>query len=155
MIREILTYPNPKLREVSIPVPAKRFGTIRLGHLIQDMIETMKHHKGIGLSAVQIGTPWRVMVIQAKYPHRAPAVLINPIVERLSPTLETYPEEGCLSFPGLYFPVTRPNWLSVRWTAPDAVSCFTRLKEIEARCFLHELDHLDGKLLADQPNYPT
>jgi peptide deformylase len=147
-IRPILRYPDPRLLQVSKPVTDRRV----LRDLVIDMAETMFAAKGAGLAAIQVGELWRVFIIDAAIAggseEDAPIVFINPELIELSSDKETA-DEGCLSFPGIYVPVTRSLRARIR-----AMDIEGRTFEMEgsglfARALQHESDHLDGRLLSD------
>lgn len=144
-VLEILEFPDPRLRTVAEPVTEV---TDELRLLIDDMFETMYDAPGIGLAATQVDVHKRLLVIDVSEDHSEPLVFINPEIEVLDPELGEY-DEGCLSVPGFYETVNRPQ--RVRVTSLDRQGdAFT--KEIEgllAICLQHEIDHLDGKLFVD------
>lgn len=107
--------------------------------LVKDLAETMISHKGLGLSANQVGIPYSVFVVNG-----------NPIQGCFNPkivdfSLETlYLEEGCLSYPGLVVKVKRPKKIRVRYTMANGETVTHKFDGLTARCFLHEYDHLQG-----------
>ena len=140
----ILHYPDPRLRRRAKPVSAVDDDVRRL---IDDMFETMYDAPGIGLSAPQVDVAKRVVTIDMSKDRSAPLCLVNP--ELRSAGGETETEEGCLSVPGIYEVVKRPE--RVRVVALDRDG---RSREIEAEgllavCIQHEIDHLDGRLFVD------
>ena len=146
-LRPIITLPDPKLRLVSRKI--ERIDDA-LRRLIDDMIETMHEAPGVGLAAIQVGEPIRVLVIDVakKDEPPQPQVFVNPEIVWLSEERATY-EEGCLSIPEYYAEVERPA--SVRARAIDRDG---KLREILAEGLLatvlqHEIDHLDGVLFID------
>ena len=143
--RPILEYPDPRLRERSLPVA--RFGA-DLAHLIEDLIATLHATPGIGLSAPQIGTLQRVLVTDHSGDKTAPEVYVNPLI--LERSAIGIIEESCLSVPGITGNVFRATRLRVQ--AQDATgTAFERdLDGMPAVCLQHEIDHLDGKLLIDR-----
>ncbi|MHB2166677.1 peptide deformylase [Alsobacter sp. R-9] len=146
-IRPILIIPDPKLRLVSDAVPKV---TSDLKTLIDDMFETMYDAPGIGLAAIQIGVPQRIVTIDTARQDepRKPIALINPEILWSSPELSTY-EEGCLSIPEYYEEVERPAKVKVRFTDRDGGECEMEADGLLATCLQHEIDHLDGKLFID------
>lgn len=146
-VRDILILPDRRLRLVSEPV-AKIDSSVK--RLIEDMFDTMYDAPGIGLAAIQIGEPIRVVTVDLakKEEPKAPQVFINPeIVVRSDEKL--IHEEGCLSIPEYYEEVERPTAVTVRYL--DATG---KKQEIEAAgllatCLQHEIDHLDGVLFID------
>jgi len=146
-IRPILVIPEPKLRQVSAPV-AKLDRT--LASLIDDMFSTMYDAPGIGLAAIQVGVPLRLITIDVarKDEPRKPLALINPEIVWSSEDTATY-EEGCLSIPDYYEEVERPARVKVRFTDRDGAACEIDADGILATCLQHEIDHLDGRLFID------
>lgn len=143
-LRTILHYPDPRLRQVAKPV-AVVDDDIRL--LIDDMAETMYAAPGIGLAAVQINVPKRVVVIDLSETRRALQVFINPeIVERDGKQVF---EEGCLSVPGVFDEVERAQHIRVRALDRDGKSFEIEAEGLLATCIQHEIDHLDGKVFVD------
>ena len=141
-LRNILTEEDPTLRKVSRPVT--KFDD-RLHELLDDMAETLEDARGVGLAAPQVGILRRVVVVDAG---EEILELINP--EIISQSGEQTGLEGCLSVPGKYGIVTRPNVVKVR--AQDRFGEWYEAEgeELIARAFCHELDHLDGHLYVDK-----
>ena len=146
-LRDIITLPDPKLRLVS-----KRIERVDddLRRLIDDMFATMYEAPGVGLAAVQIGEPIRLLVADAapKDAPREPLALVNPEILWSSDDRSTH-EEGCLSIPEYYEEVERPASVKVRYVDRDG-----KLQEQLAEGFLatvlqHEIDHLNGVLFID------
>ncbi len=115
----------------------------RLAHLVDDMVETMHQAQGVGLAAPQVGVQKRLFVYQLD--GRDPVAVINPTIAESRGEWEF--EEGCLSIPGLYFPIVRPKEIHLTGWDLDGREISIEADDIEARCFQHELDHLDGRLL--------
>ena len=141
---EILHFPDPRLRRRAEPVSVVDDEVRRL---IDDMLETMYDAPGIGLSAPQVNVAKRVVTIDVSQERSAPVCLVNP--EVLATDGETETEEGCLSVPGVYELVKRPEWVRVSALDRDG-----RPREVEAEgllavCIQHEIDHLDGRLFVD------
>jgi peptide deformylase len=150
-IRPILEAPDPRLKTISAPV-----GVVddEIRALIDDMFDTMYDAPGIGLAAVQIGVPKRVLVIDLQEggtedaPVRNPRVFINP--ELFDPSEELRPyNEGCLSVPDQYAEVSRPSTVHARWLDRDGVPQEGVLDGLLATCLQHEMDHLEGILFID------
>lgn len=140
----ILHYPDPRLRNRARPVDAV---DETIGKLVDDMFHTMYAAQGIGLAAIQVDVPKRIVVIDVSREGNQPICLINPeIVERRG-TIRA--EEGCLSVPEVRENVERAEWIRV--TALDKTgAAFEREAEnILSVCIQHEIDHLDGKLFVD------
>jgi peptide deformylase len=146
-IRPILCLPDPQLRVASEKVAVVDDG---VRALMDDMLETMYAAPGIGLAAIQIGVPRRVVVMDlAKNDEpRAPQFFINPEIVGTSEEESVY-EEGCLSLPDYYEDVTRPAKVRVRYLDRDGESREVEAEGLLATCLQHEIDHLDGKLFID------
>ncbi len=114
-----------------------------LARLVDDMLVTMHEARGLGLAAPQVGVQKRLFVYQME--DRDPLAIVNPTISETRGEWEY--EEGCLSIPGLYFPIVRPKEVHLTGWDLDGNEISIEADEIEARCFLHELDHLDGQLL--------
>ena len=146
-IRDILIIPEKKLRLKSEPI--KAFDK-PLRALVDDMFETMYEAPGIGLAAIQIGEPVRVITIDVakKDDPKEPQVFINPEIVWSSDETSTY-EEGCLSIPEYYEEVERPAKVRVKYFDADG-----KVREVEAdgllaTCLQHEIDHINGVLFID------
>lgn len=166
-IREILEIPDPRLKVVSEPVT--RFDD-ELKTLVADMFETMYDAPGIGLAAIQVGVPQRVLVIDLQpddedaepevctahggehHTHqpvkREPRVFINPEILDPSEDLSVY-NEGCLSVPDIYAEVERPAAIRARWQDLDGNVHEEAIDGLLATCLQHEMDHLEGVLFID------
>jgi peptide deformylase len=166
-IREILEVPDPRLKTVSTPVEVFDDD---LRTLVADMFETMYAANGIGLAAIQVGVPKRLLVIDLQpedpdaepeectahgdhsHTHqplkKEPRVFVNP--EILDPADEhgTY-QEGCLSVPDIYAEVDRPKACRVRWQDLDGNAHEETMDGLMAVCIQHEMDHLEGILFID------
>ena len=150
-IRPILEVPDPRLKTVSTRV--ETFDE-DLRTLVADMFETMYDAPGIGLAAIQVGVPQRVLVIDLQNegedgePVRTPRVFINP--EILDPSDEhTLYNEGCLSVPDQYAEVERPSAIRARWQDIDGKVHEEAMDGLMATCLQHEMDHLEGVLFID------
>ena len=169
-IREILEVPDPRLKLVSSPVTAF---DAELRTLVADMFETMYAAPGIGLAAIQVGVPSRVLVIDLqpddpdaepeechhdhehgghKHYHqptiREPRVFVNPEILDPAEELATY-QEGCLSVPDIYADVDRPATCRVRYQDLDGKVHEEDIEGLMATCLQHEMDHLEGILFID------
>lgn len=144
-ILEILEFPDPRLRKIATPVTV--FDS-KLEDLIKDMVETMYDAVGIGLAATQINVHQRILVIDVSESKDSPQVFINPSFEIIEEELSDY-DEGCLSVPGFYETVSRPQRVLI--TAQDQTGTPFELDAtgILAVVIQHETDHLDGKLFVD------
>jgi peptide deformylase len=143
-IRQILHYPDPRLRHLAETV--ERVDD-QIRALIDDMAETMYQAPGIGLAAPQINVPRRVIVIDTSTTKSDLLVLVNPeiIYHQGEQTLE----EGCLSVPGIYETVTRAERIKVRALDRHGKQFELDTSELLATCIQHEIDHLEGKLFVD------
>lgn len=146
-IREIITAPDPRLKQVSKPV--ERVDDA-LRALMDDMLETMYAAPGIGLAAIQIGEPVRVIVMDLAREGEPPEprYLVNPEILWRSDELATY-EEGCLSVPEFYEDVDRPARCRVRYLDYQGEIREIDCEGILATCIQHEMDHLEGVLFID------
>ena len=171
-IREILEVPDPRLKQISAPVTAFDDD---LRTLVADMFETMYAAPGIGLAAVQVGVPLRVLVIDlqpededaepeactASHGHgggghshshqplrKEPMVFINPEILDPSEDHSIY-SEGCLSVPEIYADVERPARIRARWQDLDGKVHEEAIDGMLATCLQHEMDHLEGVLFID------
>ena len=146
-LRSIITLPDPKLRLLSAPLE-RVDGALR--KLMDDMVETMYEAPGIGLAAIQLGEPIRLMVVDTAKPDepRRPLYLVNPEVVWSSDERRAY-EEGCLSIPEYYEEVERPAKVRVRFTDLDGKVHEEDAEGLYATCIQHEIDHLNGVLFVD------
>jgi peptide deformylase len=139
--------PDPRLKAKTRPVEAKDRDTIRA--LVPRMLATMYAAPGIGLAAPQVGLDLRFAVIDLQPDEKpAPITLINPRIERASRE-EVTREEGCLSLPGHYAEVTRPETVVVAYEDIDGKPQRIEAEGLLATCLQHEIDHLDGILFVD------
>ena len=145
-LREILTVPDPRLREVSSPVADGVTDDVR--SLMDDMLETMYAAPGIGLAAIQIGVPLRVIVMDLSDDQSEPRYFVNP--EILSPSENNVSfDEGCLSVPEINGEVLRPDYCKVRYLNYHGEEVVEEAENLFAVCIQHEMDHLDGVLFID------
>lgn len=146
-IRPLVILPDNQLRLVSKPVAAVDDGVRRLA---DDMLETMYDAPGIGLAAIQIGVPTRVVTIDVSREEdgRKPQVFINPEVVWSSEETSTY-EEGCLSIPDYFEDVERPAKVRVTYMTLQGEQAEVEAEGILATCLQHEIDHLNGVLFID------
>jgi len=146
-LRNIITLPDRRLRLVSKAVDGIDDSIRRL---VDDMFETMYEAPGIGLAAIQIGEPLRVITIDLakKDQSQQPEVFINPEILWASAERDTY-EEGCLSIPEYYEEVERPANVNVRYLGLDGASHEVEAAGLLATCLQHEIDHLNGVLFID------
>ena len=151
-IRPIVEVPDPRLRQISSPVE-KVDDEVRA--LIADMFETMYAAPGIGLAAIQVGVPKRILVIDLQEPEeeegppvRKPLVFINPMILEGSQDMKIY-NEGCLSVPETYAEIERPASIRASWMDRDGRIHEERIDGMLATCLQHEMDHLEGVLFID------
>ena len=146
-IREILVGPNPVLKQVSQPVD-KVDDDLRA--LMDDMLETMYDAPGIGLAAIQIGVPKRVIVMDLAGPdeEKAPRYFVNPEILWSSDDTAPY-EEGCLSIPDVYDEVQRPARVKLKYLNYQGDEVIEDAEGLFAVCIQHEMDHLEGVLFID------
>lgn len=146
-VRKLVILPDQRLRSVSAPV-ANADKVLRA--LVDDMFATMYDAPGIGLAAIQIGVPQRVVTLDVsrRDDTQEPLALINPEVTWASPEMSTY-EEGCLSIPEYYEEVERPERIRVRYLDIDLKPREIEADGILATCIQHEIDHLNGVLFID------
>ena len=146
-IKEIITVPNPLLKTVSKPVDA--IDSKILG-ILNDMLETMYAAPGIGLAAIQIGIPKRLLVIDIgrDNENRDPHFFINPEILDPAEELSSF-EEGCLSVPGVWEAIERPNECNVRFLDINGDEKNIRYSGMMATVIQHEMDHLNGIVFVD------
>ena len=146
-IRKILTEPNKTLRQVSLQVD-------RVGKseqlLMDDMLETMYHAKGIGLAAIQIGVPKRIIVmdLSKEEEKKEPRYFVNPVIKNKNLNLSKY-LEGCLSIPDQFAEVDRPSTCEVEYLDYNGNKKLLKADGLLATCIQHEMDHLEGILFID------
>ena len=146
-LRQILTEPNKILRQKSLPV---EMVDKDLQNLMDDMLETMYAAPGIGLAAIQVGIPKRVIVldIAQKEGTRKPIFLVNPEIIQKSKNNSTY-EEGCLSVPGQFAEIDRPDRCYIKYLNYHGEKKEIKAEGMLSTCIQHEMDHLEGILFID------
>jgi peptide deformylase len=146
-VKTILTEPNKILRQKSLPVP-KVDNEIR--NLIDDMLETMYAAPGIGLAAIQIGVPKRIIVldISPKDQPKKPLFFVNPIIISKSQNNTSY-EEGCLSVPDQFAEIERAEMCQIEYLDYNGNEQNIKAEGMLATCIQHEIDHLEGILFID------
>ena len=146
-IKEILTEPNKILRQVSLPIDKV---TKEDQKLMDDMLETMYHANGIGLAAIQIGIPKRIIVmdISKKEEEKNPMYFVNPVINNRNKDMSTY-EEGCLSVPNQFAEVDRPTTCEIEYLDYNGENKILQANGLLATCIQHEMDHLEGILFID------
>ena len=146
-IKTILTEPNKILRQVSLPV--EKVGNEER-KLMDDMLETMYDAKGIGLAAIQIGVPKRIIVMDIgnRDKEKEPMYFVNPIIKNKNSDHSTY-EEGCLSVPNQFAEVNRPSTCEIEFLDYNGNKKILNASGLLATCIQHEMDHLEGILFID------
>ena len=145
-IRKILTFPDPKLREVAKEVT--NFDS-NLKELANDLLETMYEFKGIGLAAIQIGVNKRIIVADISDEKQEPHIFVNPKIKILNENKKGGYDEGCLSIPGFYEEVIRPTQVEISFQNLSGENEKLILEGLLGVVVQHETDHLDGKLMVD------
>ena len=146
-IKTILTEPNQILRQVSKPVG-------KVGEeerkLMDDMLDTMYHANGIGLAAIQIGVPKRIIVmdLSKREEEKKPMYFVNPVIKNKNQNFSRY-EEGCLSVPNQFAEIERPKTCEVEYIDYDGEKKIIKAEGLLATCIQHEMDHLQGILFID------
>lgn len=143
-ILNILHYPDPRLRQKAQPVAVVDES---IKKLIDNMLETMYQAPGIGLAATQVNVAKQVVVIDISEDRSFPLVLINPEIIARQGIAES--EEGCLSVPEIFEPITRAAEIIVRYLDREGQEREIQAQDLLATCIQHELDHLTGKLFID------
>jgi peptide deformylase len=147
-IRPILVAPDPRLKQKSVPVE----GPVTDAHrrLMDDMLETMYDAPGIGLAAIQVGEPLRIIVMDLAREDepKAPRYFVNPEILWASEEVVPY-EEGCLSVPDYYDDVERPRHVKIRYMDYNGKLIEEDAEGLYAVCIQHEMDHLEGVLFID------
>tara|TARA_B100000900_G_scaffold405361_1_gene414854 strand:- start:1700 stop:2218 length:519 start_codon:yes stop_codon:yes gene_type:complete len=146
-VKTIITEPNPLLRQISKPVD-KVGDKERL--LMDDMLETMYAANGIGLAAIQIGIPKRIIVMDIckEENKKEPRYFVNPIIKNKDILKSTY-EEGCLSVPNQFAEVDRPKKCDIEYLDYNGEKKILKAEGLLATCIQHEIDHLEGILFID------
>jgi peptide deformylase len=144
-ILNILEFPDSRLRTIAKPVSIVDDG---IRQLVDDMFETMYEAPGIGLAATQVNVHKRVVVMDLSEDRSEPRVFINPEIEMLTDEMDQY-QEGCLSVPGFYENVDRPQKVRVKALDRDGQPYELIAEGLLAVCIQHECDHLNGKLFVD------
>jgi peptide deformylase len=143
-VLKVRKYGDPLLRKRAAPV---REITPEIRRIVGDMVETMYDEVGIGLAAPQVGISLRLMVVGDEKNGDAKA-LVNPVIAEQGG--EVTAEEGCLSLPGIFAPVSRAEWVRLEAQDLEGKPVSIRAKGLTARVFQHEMDHLDGVLFIDR-----
>jgi len=144
-ILQILEFPNANLRKIATPVTI--FDN-ELDELIDNMLETMYEAEGIGLAATQVNVHKRLLVLDVSEERDRPQIFVNPSFEVIKEELCEY-DEGCLSVPGFYETVSRPEGIKVSAQNRKGNTFELEAEGILSTCIQHEIDHLNGKLFVD------
>ena len=146
-VKTIITEPNPLLRQISKPVD-KVGDEERL--LMDDMLETMYAANGIGLAAIQVGIPKRIIVMDIckEENKKEPRYFVNPVIKNKDILKSTY-EEGCLSVPNQFAEVDRPKKCDIEYLDYNGEKKILKAEGLLATCIQHEIDHLEGILFID------
>ena len=140
----ILCYPDPRLRTKAVPVPVV---DETIARLVDDLLETMYAAPGIGLAATQVNVHKRVLVVDVSEGRDQPLAFVNPVIELAEGEQER--DEGCLSVPGFFEPVTRAEHIRVQALNREGEPFALEAEGLLAVCIQHECDHLEGKLFVD------
>lgn len=149
-LRKILTEPDPILRQISSPIEGEVTDEHRL--LMDDMLETMYDAEGIGLAAIQIGVPKRIIVVDLVVDETLPPTplyFVNPVITIINPEMSFY-KEGCLSVPEITENIARPSVISVDYLDYHGHKQNLQTDGLLATCLQHEMDHLNGILFIDK-----
>jgi peptide deformylase len=146
-VKKILIEPNKILRQISEPIEGVG---IEEQKLMNDMLDTMYAANGIGLAAIQIGIPKRIIVmdISKNENKKEPIYFVNPVVKNKNSEKAIY-EEGCLSVPGQFAEIERPNTCDVEYLDYNGKEQLLKAEGLLATCIQHEMDHLEGILFID------
>ena len=146
-VKTILTEPNKLLRQVSKPV---EIVCKEEQQLMDDMLETMYDANGIGLAAIQIGVPKRIIVMDLSKDDqkKEPRFFVNPVIRNKDKSNSTY-EEGCLSVPNQFAEIDRPSKCEIEYLDYHGDKKFLKAEGLLATCIQHEMDHLEGILFID------
>ncbi len=145
--RKIITVPDEVLRKISDPIEKV---DINEKKLVKEMFDTMYHHNGIGLAAIQIGIPKRIIVLDVskKDEKKNPLCFINPIIKKKSKEKSLY-EEGCLSLPETFIEIERPKLCWIEYIDIEGKKKEIKCDNLLSTCIQHEINHLDGRLIID------
>ena len=146
-VKKLITVPDEILRKKSQLIEKVSSEEKKL---VKDLFETMYHHKGIGLAAIQVGIPKRVIVLDVNQENenKNPLCFINPIIKNISEEKSKY-EEGCLSIPETFIEIERPKICEVEYIDLNGKKRSMKCDGLLSTCLQHEINHLDGKLIID------
>ena len=143
---KILIFPDTRLRTVADPIESVDDSIKKLS---QDMLETMYAGDGVGLAATQVNIHKRLVVIDVSEEKNDPLILLNPEVEILNFEKKKMYAEGCLSVPGFYEEIERPNTIKIKATSIEGKKMNLKAEGMKSVVLQHEIDHLDGKMFVD------
>ena len=146
-VKKLITVPDETLRKKSQNIEKVSDDEKKL---VKDLFETMYHHKGIGLAAIQVGIPKKIIVLDVnqKDDEKNPLCFINPVIKKISNEKSKY-EEGCLSIPDTFIEIERPKTCIVEYVDIDGKKKNMECDGLLSTCIQHEINHLDGKLIID------
>ena len=146
-IKEIITVPDPILKQISSPIEKINVNEKKL---IKDLKDTMYNANGIGLAAIQIGIPKRIVIVDVskKDDKRELHCLINPKIKKFSDVRSTY-EEGCLSIPNTFIQIERPKEIEIEYIDENGKKNNMQCSGLLSTCIQHEVQHCDGILIID------
>ena len=146
-IKEIITVPDPILKQISSPIEKINVNEKKL---IKDLKDTMYDANGIGLAAIQIGIPKRIVIVDVskKDEKRELHCLINPKIKKFSDVRSTY-EEGCLSIPNTFIQIERPKEIEIEYIDENGKKKNMQCSGLLSTCIQHEVQHCDGILIID------
>jgi peptide deformylase len=145
-ILPLISQYDPMLRQPTQPINFDA-PQINIPYLSLSLMESLKHYQGLGLSANQVGLPLRACAVDMIEENKI-LCLINPVIVEKAEKPSRY-KEGCLSFPGLFLEIGRPEWVTVEFNAGNGEKMTKKFEGIYATCVQHELDHLDGICYTD------
>jgi peptide deformylase len=152
-VKELITWPDSRLRKVSEPEPGYDEGLLsdKMIALIKDLIDTMWAHKGAGLAAIQIGVPRTVFIVEGWMGGKKndpPKVFVDPEITWVSEEIDVE-TEGCLSFPETFLNIKRPSRCRIKARNEEGITFEVEVGGLLARAVQHEYDHITGKIFLD------
>ena len=145
VLKKIITVPDEILRKISEPI--EKVG-MNEKSLIKNLFYTMYNANGIGLAAIQVGIPKRIVVMDVSKDKNSPICMINPIIKKFSKETSTY-EEGCLSIPDTFIEIQRPKLVNIDYIDENGKKKQVICDNLLSTCAQHEIQHCDGKLIID------
>lgn len=149
MIKKVLTYPHPKLRQKARQLSPEDIKSKEIQQLIEDLIDTMLADDGIGIAATQVGAMHQIFILGNGKDKTGARAFINPVIVS-SGSRETFMEEGCLSVPGVFGLVKRPSKVRMKALDINGKKVDIKTSGLTAKVFQHEIDHLNGILFIDK-----